>query len=343
MGENASMGRVGIMRQQSNRRQLATRQIHGVTCGSHSLPQKNGMIRGLTRIIAFLLCVLALPLATSEAVASQVTVPVTAHKGPALWKVSDKDTTIYLFGTIHFLPQNVEWYGGDIARALQESGELVTEFDAREAGRLAALMQETAFLPEGENFRDKLGKDDRLAFEGMLVSMGIPVDRYDRYKPWAAGLEVSVTMIRLAGFDPSQGVEKVVLDKAPAGIKRSALETIDYQMAIFSNLPEETQLAYFSQVIQSASSLRGSLDTMLAEWLKGDAKKLAKLINANDADPELYRRLLTDRNAAWAKWIDKRLEQPGTVFVAVGAGHLAGKDSVQDRLKRLGIRTKRIR
>lgn len=301
------------------------------------------MIRGLARIAAFLLCILALPLATSEAVASTAATQATAHKGPAMWRVSDKDTTIYLFGTIHFLPDDVEWYDSSIADALQGSGELVTEFDARETGKLAELMQRTAFLPEGQNLRDKLSRDDRLAFEGMLVSLGIPVDHYDRHRPWSAGLEMSVTMIRLAGFDPGQGVEKVVLEKAPPGIKRSALETIDYQMGIFSNLPEETQLAYFNQVIQSSSQLKGTLDTMLAEWLKGDAKRLARLINASDTDADLYRRLLTDRNAAWAQWIGQRLKEPGTVFVAVGAGHLAGKGSVQDHLKKLGIRSKRIR
>jgi len=303
------------------------------------------MTWGPKRIIALILCLFALPLAagcsaTNERPVSASTGP---HAGPALWKVADKDTTIYLFGTIHFLPDNVEWYADDISAALQSSGELVTEFDASEANRLVDLMQKTAFLPESENLRDKLSREDRLAFEKLLVTLGIPIERYDRYRPWAAGLEMSVLMIRLAGFDPGEGVEKVVLEKAPAGIKLSALETIDYQMGIFSKLPDHAQLAYFNQVIGASSQLGPTLDHMLELWLDGDAAMLARLMNSSQTDPLLYKRLLTDRNDNWARWIGNRLKEPGTVFVAVGAGHLAGKGSVQDRLKKMGIRARRVR
>jgi uncharacterized protein YbaP (TraB family) len=58
--------------------------------------------------------------------------------------------------------------------------------------------------------------------------------------------------------------------------------------------------------------------------------------------PETYKRLFSDRNAAWAEWIGKRLQQPGTVFVAVGTGHLVGDDSVQAQLASAGIRSARI-
>ena len=68
----------------------------------------------------------------------------------------------------------------------------------------------------------------------------------------------------------------------------------------------------------------------------------AVLLNQDLEDPMLHKRLLTDRNARWAKWIDGRLKQPGTVFVAVGAGHLAGKDSVQRQLRKLGIKARRV-
>ncbi len=81
---------------------------------------------------------------------------------------------------------------------------------------------------------------------------------------------------------------------------------------------------------------------MLSQWLGGDADGLAVLINGEESDPALYKHILVDRNANWAKWIKARLAQPGTVFVAVGAGHLAGKGSVQDQLKKLGLKSKRV-
>ncbi len=82
---------------------------------------------------------------------------------------------------------------------------------------------------------------------------------------------------------------------------------------------------------------------MVDKWLKGDARGLARVMNEELDDPVLYDRLLTRRNAHWADWISRRMEQPGTVFVAVGAGHLAGKGSVQDMLQKRGIRVTRVR
>jgi uncharacterized protein YbaP (TraB family) len=76
--------------------------------------------------------------------------------------------------------------------------------------------------------------------------------------------------------------------------------------------------------------------------MKGDADALAALLNAELDDPVLYQRLLTQRNAHWAGWVEQRLAQPGTVFVAVGAGHLAGADSVQRQLARRGLKVERI-
>ena len=82
---------------------------------------------------------------------------------------------------------------------------------------------------------------------------------------------------------------------------------------------------------------------MVDQWAKGDPAALAATMNAEmTGTPELKRVLLTDRNATWAKWIEQRMAKPGTVFVAVGAGHLAGKDSVQHKLGRYGIRTARV-
>jgi uncharacterized protein YbaP (TraB family) len=52
--------------------------------------------------------------------------------------------------------------------------------------------------------------------------------------------------------------------------------------------------------------------------------------------------MFTERNANWAGWIAQRLQEPGTVFVAVGAGHLAGRDSVQAKLTELGVKSARI-
>ncbi|KPL67665.1 hypothetical protein SZ64_05765 [Erythrobacter sp. SG61-1L] len=268
--------------------------------------------------------------------------PHVAPAGPALWKVSDRDTTIYLFGTIHFLPDGVDWFSGPIAKALESSTEVVTELDPQDAERLPVLMQQTAFLPEDETLRDMLSPDDRKAFEELLITLGIPVAQFDRYKPWSAGLTLSVLMTKRAGFDPQKGAEEVVEEHRQKNSRRSALESVDFQVDLFAGLPEAQQIAYLNQVVETAPTLKEDLTAMLKDWLEGDADSLAELINSSEGDPALYRRMLTDRNVIWAGWVKDRLRKPGTVFIAVGAGHLAGKGSVQDQLKKRGVRSKRV-
>ena len=88
--------------------------------------------------------------------------------------------------------------------------------------------------------------------------------------------------------------------------------------------------------------MQNDLKLMIEAWKRGDADELARLMNAQEDDPVLVETLLTDRNRNWAKWIEGRLEQPGTVFLAVGAGHLAGTDSVQELLGESGITAERV-
>ena len=58
-----------------------------------------------------------------------VTTPVapvqTVQARPALWVAKDKDTTIYLFGTIHLLKPNLVWFEGPIRKAFDDAGQVV--------------------------------------------------------------------------------------------------------------------------------------------------------------------------------------------------------------------------
>ena len=124
--------------------------------------------------------------------------------------------------------------------------------------------------------------------------------------------------------------------------KRGALETVEEQIALFDTLPHEAQLELLDETVDKLDEATATIDAMVAEWVEGDAVSLARLLNAELTDPVLYERLLTARNANWAGWIENRLAQPGTVFVAVGAGHLAGKGSVQEQLEDRGVKVTRI-
>lgn len=282
---------------------------------------------------------LADDVATSPAQAATALSPASGR--PALWKVSDEDTAIYLFGTVHALPSDTNWLTTTVTEALASAGQLVTEVDIGQAASVRPQLEKLAMLPEGKTLRVMMSAADRSAYEKALAGLGLPPDAFDRFEPWYAAMIVSLLPLANQGFNADSGVETVLLLHAP-GKDHTALETIEYQLGLFDALPVETQLAYLRQVSDAVPDMEKTLRDMLAKWLEGDADALARLMNDGTTDPVLMDRLLLQRNRNWAGWIVERLKTPGTVFMAVGAGHLAGDGSVQDQLVAQGISAQRV-
>lgn len=267
-----------------------------------------------------------------------------AAGGPALWKVADEDTTIYLFGTVHVLPQGVEWYDATIASALEGSDTIVTEIkmDPAAEAKLQQLSMTMGMLPSGITLRGMLTPEQTAAYEAALAKIGAPPAAFDALKPWLAGLTLSLIPLMQQGYDPNSGVEKVLLAKA-GNKPQDALETPEFQLGIFDGMPAEGQVAFLMEAVEGMDEVKTELDKMVAEWAKGDADQLAVIMNEGMSDPKVAEALLYRRNANWAEWIGTRLDQPGSVFVAVGAGHLAGDKSVQDYLTQKGIKVTRVK
>jgi uncharacterized protein YbaP (TraB family) len=267
-----------------------------------------------------------------------------AAKGPALWKVADKDTTIYLFGTVHVLPKETEWYDATIATALEGSDILVTEIpmDPASEAAMTQLAQTKGVLPAGTTLRSLLTPEQTAIYTAALGKIGIPAEAFDPLKPWLAGLTLSILPLMQQGYDPSSGVEKVLLSKV--GDKpKGALETAEFQLGIFDGMPQDAQITFLIEAAEGTDEIKPMLDRMVAEWVEGDADQLAEVMNEGMDDPKVADALLYSRNRNWAEWIDTRLDSPGTVFIAVGAGHLAGAKSVQDYLTQKGIKVTRVK
>jgi uncharacterized protein YbaP (TraB family) len=264
-----------------------------------------------------------------------------AYHGPAIWKVADKDTTIYLFGTVHVLPKDAKWFSGPVARAYDASAELVTEIPVDDATGEAQQIAARAVLPQGQSLREMMTPAQRMKFEEALVGLGLPIEALDRFKPWYAAVTLSLLPVVKSGYDPQAGAEKTLAGDA-ADKRKDSLETVQQQLDLFDGLPMNVQLAFLDETVKSMSTATTTLDQMVADWMRGDPDALAMLMNRDLDDPVLYKRLLTDRNARWAQWIDQRMDKPGTVFVAVGAGHLAGAESVQAQLRKRGIKARRV-
>jgi uncharacterized protein YbaP (TraB family) len=291
--------------------------------------------------IARLVAAAALALSAPGCVAQTAARTPAAPSGPALWKVADADTTIYLFGTIHALPPGIDWFDGDVAQAFDSSGELVTEIDPAETKGLEGEIMAMATLPPGQSLRDLMKPEDRAQYEAALATLGLPVDALDRFEPWYATINLAMLPLLRDGYGPDSGVEYVLTDKAAAK-QRDTLETAQFQIGLFDTMPMDKQLEYLDETVEGIPDFSKMLGQMVADWLAGDADALATLMNEEMSDDEIYDRLLVARNVKWAAWIDRRLDRPGAVFIAVGAGHLAGRGSVQDQLETRGIAVSRI-
>ncbi|VWX51513.1 TraB/GumN family protein [Novosphingobium sp. 9U] len=261
---------------------------------------------------------------------------------PALWKVSDKDTTIWLFGTIHILPAGIEWYSGPIAKALESSDTLVTEIVEPNDPAVQAKIGQIALANPPRNLREQLPSDVRKQYEAALTSLQLPMSAFDANDPWYAAVALSTLPLMKDGFGTMNGAEALLIAKS-AGKQHLGLETAEMQLGLFDSLPQDTQVKYLGEVLESFPTVRDEIKAMVEAWKAGKADELARLMNEDESDAALMKVLLVDRNKAWAKWIEERLKQPGTVFVAVGAGHLAGKDSVQAQLAADRVKTTRVR
>lgn len=283
--------------------------------------------------------------AVVDAAAQEAAAEMAAEKGPAMWKVADDDTTIYLFGTVHALPGDVDWYSGPIKTALDSSGALVTEVDMTPevVSSMAQTIAAKGMLPPGQTLRGLMSEDQRVRYETGLAAIGIPPEALDPLEPWFAAINIAQVLMQSAGYDGENGVEKVLEATVGEGTERIALETVEYQIAIFDELPIENQLTFLLGAVADPRAGMAMLDEIIAEWAEGDAEALAALLQAvNAEDPVLTARLFHQRNANWAEWIHQRLAVPGTAFMAVGAGHLAGENSVQDYLAERGIVVTRV-
>lgn len=167
-------------------------------------------------------------------------------EGPALWKLADEDTTIYLFGTVHMLPENVDWYKGPISTALGGAGEVVTEIStgAMKDPGVQADMAMKAMLPVDQNLQSLLNEQDREAYRAAMTKIDLPPATFDRFEPWFVGMSLAVLPLLKSGWNPESGVENIVDQSARKGAKRTALETVDAQLSMFDNLPQIANRVY---------------------------------------------------------------------------------------------------
>lgn len=265
---------------------------------------------------------------------------------PALWAVSDADTTIYLFGTIHLLPENYQWRSDKLNQAVGGSQELVVEtiVDQKNPQKLMQALASLAFSPGLPPLAARVPAEKRPALAEAIKKSGLPPQALDHMETWAAAFILLGNQFRDLGLKGQEGVEMVLRDAFTAQNKPiGELESNIQQLSFFDKLPESAQRQLLEGAIDPSDDTRTEFNQMLSAWTRGDVKAIARTFNHDLAgSPALQQALIKSRNLNWSRWIEQRMQQPGAIMVAVGAGHLAGRDSVIDLLKRGGYRVRRL-
>lgn len=263
---------------------------------------------------------------------------------PPMWVVSDADSEITLYPTLHILPPETQWKSEELYRRIGAAEEVW--FEIKPGSETDPALQQammTLGLTPGLSLSQDLSPNEVEKLKEAIAPLGMPFEAVDQMRPWLAATFVSVGALIDKGFNPNSGVEKHLVNVA-IGKKFRALETAESQLQMMASLPEDTQLEMLRETLGEMDESVDMLKDLVADWAVGDVKDLEEeLINEMKEDtPVAFDAIFTARNRKWVDQIERELKGSGTDFIAVGAGHLVGEDSVPAMLTARGYTVKRL-
>lgn len=266
---------------------------------------------------------------------------------PAIWLLADEDTRIYLFGTVHILSPHLRWRSAEFDRIAAEADELVLEV-GEDPGRMRpSQLIGPMMLAQPVPVLSRVSAGRRTALRRMMAESGMRRDAFDRMHTWAVALMLEVSAIARAyaregiEIDELTGVEDVLRTEFErSGRPISGVETSAQQLGFFRAMRGAAQRAFLEALIDAWIDGDLVLDPEERGWVSGDVESIGAEMEA--LPPELFDLLITRRNLTWTGWLIDRLDRPGTVLFAVGAGHLAGRDSLQSMLGARGFEVTRL-
>lgn len=259
---------------------------------------------------------------------------------PAMWLLSDEDTNVYMFGTVHILPDGIDWRTAKFDEVLAGADTLVLEVDMGPETQqaAAAAMMQYAMNEEGETLTSLLGDDADVVGEA-FDKLGVPMESLDGFKPWMGTATLQMMSLMNDGYNEESGIEYILMkDAKTQGLEMGYLETIEEQLEFIAGGTMESQVDALVFTAQTMDLGKDVMDTIVDEWADGDIAGMGAIIGSPNSlgGQDVYDRLLIERNTNWVPQLEAMLDTPGTVLVAVGAGHLAGPDSVITMLENKG-------
>lgn len=267
---------------------------------------------------------------------------------PAMWRLADSDSEIYLFGTFHLLPKGVAWRSDLFAEAMADTPITYFEADAFSPtgqARIVELIQLQGLNPPGVTLSGLLGPSRSQNLERVLGQFGVPLAAMENVRPWLVLVTLSQFALQAGGFDAASGADQAIEAKAKdEGDDIRFLESIERQILALASLDGPALLNNFDQELERFETFADHTGAGVDAWRRGDLPALDQLIlaPARTEAPAAYKSIFIDRNAEWAEQIEDMMAGSGKVFIAVGAGHLIGDGSVIEMLQAKGFKPMRV-
>ncbi len=264
-----------------------------------------------------------------------------------MWRIADHDSEIWLFGTVHMLPADVEWRSAQFEAAFAASDVVILEVDLNhgQSERIHSLTMQLGYNANFVSLSSLLTPNENARLANAASKVGILPDLLEPLRPWLASIQLTLLNMAGQGYDSATGVDANIASMAQAAGKRLAyLETVEDQFAVFASLSAKVEKAFLMATVEQIAANPGTLNELIQAWATGDTKKFSKYFKdmRGDEMPGLHDALFVRRNKAWVEQIAKRMKGAGKAFIAVGAGHLPGQDGVVSLLRARGIRVKRL-
>lgn len=266
--------------------------------------------------------------------------------GPARWVAKDSDTTLYLYGTIHVLKSDVLWQTVGMLADFDKAGKVIFELspDQMTPQVMQPLMFSKGMFAAGDSLANHMETEKYNELVELLASVGISSQMVAQMKPWFATIMLTQVVFTQGDYSGEIGVEKTLTARAQRNNQDiSGLESAAEQLGYFADMSMEKQIEFLNISLEDMEDATHVLDDMLATWLLGDIEATAALMNEGFEElPELYDLLIVKRNKNWIEQINKHMQAPGILFMAVGAGHMPGDEGVINLLKEAGYDVQRL-
>jgi uncharacterized protein YbaP (TraB family) len=247
-----------------------------------------------------------------------------------LWSIQTQSNKFYLLGSLHVLKQDAYPLAAAIGSAYANCRKIVFETDiaALQEPAMQAKMLQLGLYPEGQNLLQNLDGRTRQLLERKMNALGLPLEQFDRFKPWLLSLTLATLELQRLGFNPNYGLDVHFFNKA---------------RTLLGNMVKKDQIAFLNQTLKDLEVVNELAADLVKLWKSGNANGLHELLFRSFKDyPDLYDRLLIQRNKKWVEEIEALMQENKNVLFVVGAGHLVGPESIVDLLMKRGYKVKQL-